>query len=151
MWGGANNLRGGGTVLIHLSRVRPGTGLLARAALTACAMALLGSCNRAPGDDGADQPPRLFTQYQPLNAPANVPKKKTGEDCSTYSGAECESALCVHTQHDPKKGYLCTVTCKFNSDCPSGWNCIQVYPGPGAQLCAPALTTGGASVDGGAP
>ncbi len=70
--------------------------------------------------------------------------KQLGEDCARYGWRECASLLCLHSKTDRNGGYFCSRRCVRQSDCPVGWRCPQIYPGPRGHFCVPpALWDGG--------
>jgi hypothetical protein len=50
---------------------------------------------------------------------------------------ECESGLCLHTNHSRDRGYVCSGFCIESSDCPINWRCVQTYPSEASHFCVP--------------
>ncbi len=69
-----------------------------------------------------------------------APTKSIGEDCAEGGQAECKDrgAVCFHYQADPERGYVCSVPCASDIECPESWCCESVVPSmPGSSFCVP--------------
>lgn len=77
----------------------------------------------------------VLTEHRPLHAAKA--SKQLGEDCTVYGRTECLSGVCLHVSPDRNTGYFCSSACTRREDCPSEWNCNQLYPGPGGSACVP--------------
>ena len=66
-----------------------------------------------------------------------TPTRQLGEDCTQYGWSACLSGLCLHARTDRNGGYFCSRPCVRQSDCPIGWRCPQIYPGPQGHFCVP--------------
>lgn len=72
-----------------------------------------------------------------------APTKSLGEDCTEGGQAECkdQGAVCFHYQSDPARGYVCSVPCASDADCPVDWTCMSMLPGvEGSRYCSPPPT-----------
>jgi hypothetical protein len=85
---------------------------------------------------GSDEPSsEVITEHRPLGGGA--PTRRVGEDCTLYGGSACLSGLCLHAKPTRNQGYFCTIRCSAQRDCPVGWQCPQIYPGPQGHICVP--------------
>jgi hypothetical protein len=83
---------------------------------------------------GGDTPTALITEHRPL---VGSPTRHLGEDCTTYGGSGCISGVCLHAKPARNRGFFCSRRCARRADCPVGWQCPQIYPGPHGHFCVP--------------
>jgi len=85
-----------------------------------------------------DEAPRVVTAKQFVSG---LPASRTvGESCAAGGADECGlNQLCLHTQPAPTEGWICSLKCRSEEDCPGGsdgrWICGEFYPGHRA--CVP--------------
>lgn len=78
-----------------------------------------------------EPPANLVREHQFLTAAQAT--KQVGESCFEAGASAClgEGAVCLHTRPGPddKDGYICTMRCKQDCDCPAdGWRCVNTIP-----------------------
>jgi len=85
---------------------------------------------------GPNEPaPEVVTEHRALDG--GTPTRHLGEDCTTHGRADCISAVCLHAKPDRARGFFCSRRCNRRIDCPVGWHCPQIYPGPQGHFCVP--------------
>lgn len=80
-------------------------------------------------------PGQVFGEHRQGQASART--KQVGEACTDSGQSECLSGVCLHTKPGPSEGFICSSSCQQESECPAGWRCGSVHPGPGASFCIP--------------
>lgn len=87
------------------------------------------------GGASTTAPSAVFGDHQfALTAAAT---KQLGENCVVEGPGGCVTGTCFHYKPDPHDGFVCSRACTSSDDCPSGWSCVSIYPGPGNEYCAP--------------
>lgn len=46
-----------------------------------------------------------------------------GDDCRLGGELSCRSRLCLHTGTEPSSGFICSLYCLSNENCPDRWRC----------------------------
>jgi len=85
------------------------------------------------GDD--EHRPTVITEHRALDG--GVPTSHVGEDCTLFGRSACISGVCLHAKPARDRGYFCSIRCRNRRDCPVGWQCPQIYPGPQGHFCVP--------------
>ena len=67
--------------------------------------------------------------------------QEIGQACSGGPGA-CKSGVCLHYLPSATGGFVCSKKCAADAECPAGWACQSVYPGPGNEFCVPPRSWG---------
>jgi hypothetical protein len=104
---------------------------MALGALAACNGIQEPSWTEPPAEEG------VLEEHRPLRGAAQEATGKLGEDCTRAGGSGCRSGLCLHAAPGRHSGYFCSRACDSEAQCPEGWACAQMYPGPGGLVCVP--------------
>jgi hypothetical protein len=83
-------------------------------------------------DGGADE---VLTEYRfPGDGPRGL---AAGADCSRGGPAACASTTCLKVQPGYGQGYVCSLDCQHDGECPADWRCRALFPGAAARVCFP--------------
>lgn len=88
--------------------------------------------------DRPQVPESVATLHQPLPY-SGKPTGQIGDDCETYSGAQCAGGFCLATTRGEQKAYVCTIECAAHrATCPADWSCSNGFcvPGPTATIAS---------------
>lgn len=83
-------------------------------------------------------PPELVTEHK-SKVNSNLETQGLvglGGDCSG-GASQCSSNVCLHIRPEIDQGYICSVGCKNDGDCPPAWGCKELYPSPDGLFCIP--------------
>ncbi len=83
-------------------------------------------------DGGTDE---VLTEYRfPGDGPRGL---AAGADCSRGGPAACASTTCLKVQPGYGQGYVCSLDCQHDGECPDDWRCRALFPGAAARVCFP--------------
>lgn len=117
-----------------LVSVSPGLGSQRRLLVLVLSTVVL-ACNGRQEEAREDVPSHVFTEHRATLVSAAT--KELGEDCTRHGASECLTGLCLHTQAEPRRGYICSSTCRSMKECPEEWSCAQLHPGESTRVCVP--------------
>jgi hypothetical protein len=109
-----------------------------RAAVTVMAslLALAGAAGCTP-QQGANTPGERSRPRDGVSVPTGP--LALGED-SGGDETQCQSGVQIHAKPKFNEGYYCSVDCAAPTDCPSTWQCRQIYPSVDGLYCVPPST-----------